>query len=111
MTIDLDGGVEDAPEADGVLEEAVDVEDGVVGGGVGDVVDVRDHLLAHPRCGASPRLAAGDRRDLPSLLPERAHLSDDHRIRSLVGAFPFYAFVCFNPASPLFFLRPAACCF
>jgi hypothetical protein len=87
------------------------VEDGVVGGGVGDVVDVRDHLLAHPRCGASPRLAAGDRRDLPSLLPERAHLSDDHRIRSLVGAFPFYAFVCFNPASPLFFLRPAACCF
>jgi hypothetical protein len=51
---DLDCGVEDAAEADGVLEEAVDVEHGGVGAGVGDVVDVRDHILAHPRCGASP---------------------------------------------------------
>ena len=51
---DLDCGVEDATEADGVLEEAVDVEDGGVGAGVGDVVDVRDHIVAHPRCGASP---------------------------------------------------------
>jgi len=51
---DLDCGVEDAAEADGVLEEAVDVEDGGVGAGVGDVVDVGDHILAHPRCGASP---------------------------------------------------------
>lgn len=57
---DLDGGVEDAAEADGVLEEAVDVEHGGVGAGVGDVVDVRDHLLTHGRCAAGdPSLLAG----------------------------------------------------
>lgn len=63
--------MEDAAEADGVLEEAVDVEHGAVGAGVGDVVDVRDHLLAHPRC------AAGDR---PSLVPER--MTDRARLLS-----------------------------
>lgn len=77
--------MEDAAEADGVLEEAVDVEHGGVGAGVGDVVDVRDHLLAHGRCGR--RLAAGRRspRPAPPFLPERmtdrAHLSGDHRMR------------------------------
>ena len=55
---DLDGGVEDAAEAEAVLEEAVDVEHGGVGAGGGDVVDVRDHILAHP---PARRLAAGDR--------------------------------------------------
>jgi hypothetical protein len=56
-TDDLDGGVEDAAEADGVLKEAVDVEHGGVGAGGGDVVDVRDHILAHTPV---RRLAAGD---------------------------------------------------
>lgn len=47
----LDGGVEDAAEADGVLEEAVDVEDGGAAAAplrrpaARHVVHVRHHLL------------------------------------------------------------------
>ena len=76
--------MEDAAEADGVLEEAIDVEHGVVGAGGGDVVNVRDHLVAHPRCGgdASP---PPERSPHPPSLPERmtnrAQLSDGHPAR------------------------------
>ena len=59
---DLDGGVEDVTEVDGVLQEAVDVEHGGVGASVGDVIDMRHHLLVHPRHrslspGAGPHLS------------------------------------------------------
>lgn len=71
---DLDGGVEDAAEADGVLEESVDVEHGRVGAGVGDVVDVRHHLLAHPPRGVPlPEQMAG--RALPLLAASWSHRS------------------------------------
>ena len=93
---DLDCGVEDAAEADGVLEEAVDVEDGGVGAGVGDVVDVRDHIVAHPRCGASPPEIATPLS--PERITDRAHLCDDHGMRPgkpalFGGVFLFYVFV------------------
>jgi hypothetical protein len=44
---DLNGAVEDAAEADAILEDAVDLEDGVVGllgVAVGHVVHVEHHL-------------------------------------------------------------------
>jgi hypothetical protein len=56
--------VEDAAEADGVLEEAVDVEHCSIGAGVGDVVYVRHHLLAHPRRGDPPPTYLRDHRRL-----------------------------------------------
>lgn len=48
LAIDLHGAVEDAAEADAVLEDAVDLEDGVVrllGVAVGHVIHVKHHLL------------------------------------------------------------------
>lgn len=66
--------MEDAAEADGVLEDPVDVEDGgaasPLGAAAGDVVDVRHHLLL-PHL----RFLAGDDRGSLQL---QGHLSGVH---------------------------------